>query len=484
MHSAISPEALRRSSRVPFTLPLLVTSMAPNIQFSEVCETMIVNAHGCAVRSPAQLETGTPVYFHNMEGRQTTAHVVDCHPLGTDHKQWLVGARLDQPDNFWGVTPCPKDWSGVAYVPVLDDANAVQKPARVLKPGHKSETESALKVVHKNNISEQLSEERLRNLIAEIVQPLHGELTSLRERLARPESKRSQFEVSLSYIPPEVEEKLWERLRQDLGERALQHATEQTQQVLETATATIEQKIASSEKEFRQQLTQELHSVETSARRLSDEIGDGLRQQHHNGLEKLQQHAAQAGTHLSMRSEELFKSLQKRMTEENAARLQEIEQVRAAIESESSRQQALVSDLAERAAKLDVFVRRMESDADQRLTQMLSDVLSRARTQLESSVSTILEEMEARNAKELDGQLEAACGRLKLVQQALETSVTESFKEYGEQTVRSFEQAMDELAGHAVSRWRRSLARDLGSVARILGDEVRLEVVSDRSNNA
>ena len=136
----------------------------------------------------------------------------------------------------------PKDWSGVAYVPVLDDGKPAQKSATILKPAYRSENETALKVVHKNNISEQLSEERLRNLIDEIVQPLHAELTSLRERLARPESKRSQFEVSLSYIPPEVEEKLWERLREDLGERALQHATEQTQQVLETATATIEQK--------------------------------------------------------------------------------------------------------------------------------------------------------------------------------------------------------------------------------------------------
>ena len=119
---------------------------------------------------------------------------------------------------------------------------------------------------------------------------------------------------------------------------------------------------------------------------------------------------------------------------------------------------------------------------DARLTEMSGDVVARTRTQLESHVGAVLKQMETRNAVQLGNQLNAACGQLKAMEQEIETSVSQSLRAHAEETLRSFEQAMDELAGHAVGRWRRALARDLGSVARILGDEVRLEVVSDSAN--
>jgi DNA anti-recombination protein RmuC len=316
-------------------------------------------------------------------------------------------------------------------------------------------------------------------LIAEIVQPLHAEVTSLRERLARPESNRSQFEVSLSYIPPELEEKLWVRLRQDLGEQVVQHASQQAAQVLGSANASIEQKLAEAETEFRQHLTQELRTVETRAHRLSDEIGDGIRQQFHAGSEKFQQHTLQAGAQLSLRSEEFLQALQQRLGEEHAAHLREVGQVQEAITAESSRQQKLIGELGNRVGRLDEFTHRLESDLDTRLAELSSDVISRTRTQLDSDAGAIMKQMEIRSSAELGNQLDSAGGHLKMMQQEIEGSVSNSLRVHAEETVRSFEQAMDELAGHAVGRWRRALARDLGSVARILGDEVRLEIVSD-----
>ncbi len=482
MHTAISPETLRRSSRVPFTLPLLVTSMTPNVDFSEVCETLVVNAHGCAVRSPMKLEAGVPVYLHNMEGRQATAHVVDCQPLDSEEQAWRVGARLDEPDNFWGVNPCPRDWMALPFLPASNDSPASHKSGKS-QSAHRSPSSAGLKALTSlNNVNEQLSEERLRTLIAEIVQPLHSQVTMLREAVARPEAKRSQFEVSLSYIPPELEEKLWLRLRQELGDQVLQQASQQAEQVLGSAKSAIEQKVSSAESSFRQQLTQELQTVEARANRLSDEIDDGIRQRLHTGLEKFQQHASQAGSHLAMRGEEFFHSLQQRLAAEHAVHLHEVEQVHAKIAAESSQQQDMVGDLGNRINRLDEFARRLESDFDARLSEMSNEIISRTRTQLDTNVGAILKQMEARNAARLENQLEDACGQLKAMEQELQGSVAESMRARTEETLRSFEQAMDELAGHAVGRWRRALARDLGSVARILGDEVRLEVVSDAAN--
>ena len=77
MHSVNAAESMRRSSRVPITLPIAVTSLEPTRPFSEICETLVVSAHGCAIFSPAKLEAGVPVQFRRKGGGATMAHVVE-----------------------------------------------------------------------------------------------------------------------------------------------------------------------------------------------------------------------------------------------------------------------------------------------------------------------------------------------------------------------------------------------------------------------
>src|SRR6184192_2041798 len=72
MHAPNLPD-LRRSSRLPLALPILVTSLQPESDFSEVCETLVVNAHGCAIRSSMKLEPGAPVQFQSTEARAKCA---------------------------------------------------------------------------------------------------------------------------------------------------------------------------------------------------------------------------------------------------------------------------------------------------------------------------------------------------------------------------------------------------------------------------
>jgi hypothetical protein len=100
MHNAGSP-TLRRSSRVPAAVPILVTSLE-GTQFSEVCETMVVNAHGCAILTRVKLDSGVPLHLHTKEGREATAHVVSCQPNDSETRTWRLGAKLDRPQNFWG----------------------------------------------------------------------------------------------------------------------------------------------------------------------------------------------------------------------------------------------------------------------------------------------------------------------------------------------------------------------------------------------
>jgi hypothetical protein len=465
MNSPTVPETLRRSSRVPFALPIFVTSLEPSVHFSELCETLVVNAHGCAVRSPSKLDAGVPVHIHHKEGRQTTAYVVDCKPLGTDHKTWLVAAQLDQPENFWGLKPCPEDWMRLSSLPAPNGQRTLKASAG---------TKTSLKVVpHKGQ--EQLGEERVRTLFEETLGPLRAEVIELREKLGRPEAKRSSFEVSLSQIPPELEEQLWIRLRKELGELVLVQSRQQAEQVLATAKTTIEQNIQSAQDEFQQRATQELQMVEVRAKRLSDEIDDGVREQLHSELENFQHHALQARVELDRRSDEFFQALQRRLGQENDARLREIEQVQAAIRSESSHLEALVADLGGRVATLDQSTRQLESGLTTRLGQLSSEVVAAARARLDQNVEAILSELQERSAKELGNQLDVACGRLKMIQKGIETEVSELLNTQVARTLHAFDHTVEERAGTAVARWRHSLAKDLSSVARILGDEVRQE---------
>src|SRR5262249_57942260 len=91
MHSANFPDPSRRSSRVQVNVPILVTSLEPDGNYSEVCETMVVNAHGCALSAPRPLEVGNLVQFQRKEGREIVAHLVDCQPMGLGQTGSMLG---------------------------------------------------------------------------------------------------------------------------------------------------------------------------------------------------------------------------------------------------------------------------------------------------------------------------------------------------------------------------------------------------------
>lgn len=462
------PDVLRRSSRVPANLHILVTSLAPGTHFSEICETLVVSAHGCSMRSPMKLEPGVPVHFHSKDGRETMAKVVDCQPMGPDQQGWRLGARLESPDNFWGLKSVPADWTRLPKQPAATDQRPVRKPAN-----GKAEQVSSLKLV--SEVEPQFSAEHMRSIIDEVVQPLQAEVTDLRMKLAQGPPKKSQFEVSLNHIPPELEEKLWTRLRKDLGAQALQHTREQTEKLLTTAAIMIEKKVAEGQEEFRKKLMPEFQAVEQRAQSISADMAKRMREHLGTGLGEFQQQVLDSRNSLQNWSEELIRTLKQRLGEEYEAHRWQVQQVQAAVASESSRLQAQISDLGGRMAKLDESTRRLESELDSHLEDMARSIVSKARTELESALETSLKELETRNAKELAGQLDDACAHLKIIQKGVEASASELLRTQVTQGLQSFEHSMQELAQNSVAKWRKTLAGGLNSLVNILGDQFRLE---------
>ena len=462
---------VRRSSRVPVNVPVRVTSLEPNSQFSEICETLVVSAHGCALRFPLQLDAGSALRLHGKAGRQTTAYVVFCQP---DGQGFRLGARLDRPENFWGLESYPDDWR-VLEMP----APAASQPARKLSASSavlpKPQTPSRGPQAFLDKLEEQLSEDRLRGVLATLVRPLQAEVTELREKLAA-NAKRNRFEVSLGYIPPELEEKLWERLRQDLGTRVLQQTREQSTEMLGSAKASIEQKISAALTEFRHRLAGELHAVEQRAQVLSKELTTTAQQHVREGVEKLQRQALETGAHLNAQGEKLLSSLQGQLADSHNAHRREIQQIQADASAKASQLQSEVSDLGRRIAALNESVRRLESDLDAHLEGVASEIVSEARTQLDNAVALALKDLQGRGANEGETRLNEICGHLRTIQNRIENSFSGSLQTQGEEAAHSIAQQFEELASQSLERWRHAIANDLSSVAKTLGHRLRQEL--------
>lgn len=405
------------------------------------------------------------------------AHVVFCQPMGSDGQGYRLGARLDRPENFWGLESYPDDWR------VLEmHAPAAQQPPKKLPASsavqHKPQTRSQASRAVLEKIEEQLSEDRLRGILAKLVQPLQAEVTEVREKLAG-NARRNRFEVSLGYIPPELEEKLWERLRQEVGTRVLQQTREQSAEMLGSAKATIEQKFSATLTEFRNRLAGELHAVEQRAQILSKELTTTAQQHVRAGIEKLQRYALETGAHLNIQGEKLLSSLHGQLTDSHAVHRREMEQVQADTAAKASHLQSEVSDLGRRITAMNESVRRLESDLDAHLERVAAEIVFEARAQVESAVALTLKDLQTRSSNEAESRLNEICGHLRTIQNRIEGSFSGSLKTQGEEAVQSIAQQFEELAQQSTEKWRLALARDLNSVAKTLGEQLRQEVESE-----
>ena len=104
---------MRRSTRIRWQTPVLLTSLDPKIEFHERCETLVVNLHGCAVRAGSTLPRGTPVQLQ-VNGNVIIGRVQDVVSVVEHENHWMLGIALECPGNFWGIQNAPKDWDSLA----------------------------------------------------------------------------------------------------------------------------------------------------------------------------------------------------------------------------------------------------------------------------------------------------------------------------------------------------------------------------------
>jgi len=133
--SGKTQHAIRRSTRLPLEVPVLVTSLNAAAPFSEQCNTTLVNAHGCGLIAPRAIAHGIKVRLEIVSAkRHTTALVAEVVPLGGDPETWLVGLELDVPGNFWGIEYAPSDWKiEESPTPAAEQQRSDQAPSAAAK---------------------------------------------------------------------------------------------------------------------------------------------------------------------------------------------------------------------------------------------------------------------------------------------------------------------------------------------------------------
>jgi len=94
----------RRSTRVAADVLIEVQGE----RFAYAGETVIVNLHGALVRVAAPLKLGDRItlYVHS------TSKSAGARVVFADYEASLFGIELDSPENIWGMTDPPTDWTG------------------------------------------------------------------------------------------------------------------------------------------------------------------------------------------------------------------------------------------------------------------------------------------------------------------------------------------------------------------------------------
>lgn len=466
MHTEDTLLSPRRSSRVPVTIPILVTSL-DGAHYSEVCETLVVNAHGCAIRSRVKLDAGVQLHLHSKDGRGTTAQVVSCQPMESDSQSWKLGAKLEHPGNFWRLQNFPKDWplSLASALPKVPQLAAPPQSSVQLSGGPSQLPEARPK----------LSEEYLKKVIVELIRPLHAEIMVMKEKLTHADANRSRFDVSLSSIPPELEQQLEQRLRQDLGPKVIEEARQESSRMLSATKAAIEKIVAEVQEEFQRKSKEELEFVEQRAGQISMQIVETVREQLRDGVGDLQRKLVEGRNQLRRTSDELSVSLQTSLNDEHNTRHEQLEQLRVEVAAESLRLHAQIEQLDNRVSMLDDSLRSWESGLDGRLSQISSDTLSNTRNEIEGVANSILQELKTRSAQTVANQMDEAAGNMRIVQKGILASVSESLKTQSVDALQDFEHSINELAHSSIERCRNRIASGLNAVVKNLGEQFQAE---------
>ncbi len=472
--SPTSQTLTRRSTRVRARLPIVVSSLGQAIPFSLPCETLNVNAHGCAAKVPQPLEIGMAVRLRVIpppaileedqapsNGREATARIVRCRPIDGNQPSWVAGIEMDKPGNTWGLTPSPEDWQRFDAARGAVLAESVQQRLAALE-SLPSAVRQQFAVAQQETLA--LAREELFAMLSESVQE---QFTFQANAIARLQQRMAAFES----VPGEVRQQLagaqqrtQAQVRETL-ESSLQGVHQRIQEPIATA---IEDALARAGAEISDQLARELEALHQRGRMVADELreaADLLRSERGAASaqlaateakrEELEQFANELAARCAAELERQIRSGVESQAERAEADLdqrlgpmldrasdlrQEVLSLLGTLQRESERCQAQARALLEEKDSVDDWFRESAAEFQKTFHDALVETTGQIRGRLNMAVEMIaepveklrdqavqqLQEQAGRQARQLREDADEAAERLRGLRRDLESTVRES----------------------------------------------------------
>lgn len=106
MHTEQLPRENRRSTRIRMKVRIAAQAVTEPLTCGG--ETIVVNLHGALISTAVPLRVGMRIEIHVIQtDRRGPAQVVYIDP----DRPRLCGIGLEKPENIWGVSLPPDDWS-------------------------------------------------------------------------------------------------------------------------------------------------------------------------------------------------------------------------------------------------------------------------------------------------------------------------------------------------------------------------------------
>ncbi len=138
-HTATSqepPSSLRRSTRIEFVTPVFLSGRDATGQgFRELTQTVLVNLHGCKLRTSYDVLVGMVVTLEcpkaGTTGKAVCVKVWDAPAGAVGHE---IAVQLIRPQNLWSVPNPPADWEIVAKTMVEGPTVQAEPPTQAAVP--------------------------------------------------------------------------------------------------------------------------------------------------------------------------------------------------------------------------------------------------------------------------------------------------------------------------------------------------------------
>lgn len=222
------PATPRRSTRIEFVTPVFLSGRdAAGQPFRELTQTVLVNLHGCRLRTSYRVLVGMLVTLEcpkaGTTGNAVCVKVWDPAEGVTGHE---IAVQLIKPQNIWGVSNPPADWESVAKSMVQGRLAAAEQSSRAVAsapvaapgpvPAPASVPPVRMRAPVLSTVEQRLGEfeRRAQQLVESVLEILRTQA----EELTR--SSLEEFRAQVDVLIRDAEERLREGSQQSYEESA------------------------------------------------------------------------------------------------------------------------------------------------------------------------------------------------------------------------------------------------------------------------